>query len=340
MSFVPTIRSIRSHMVVGAMIAGALLVSVTGSSLAAQGGNNPGGGGAKPVADLALTGGASAVAVPIFRDFRYTLAARNNGPDTASSVSITSTMPTGLTVTSATFTVAGCAAGAATCATPPTTGTCATGATLNCNLGRVAAGLTASVTTKISATSAGTKALSFVIAGNGTDRVAGNDALTATVRVDSCSIRGTAGPDTLRGTSGRDALCGLGGNDLLIGNGSNDVLVGGLGADVLRGGYGNDLLRGDAGVDTQLGGPGADILRGGIGSDLLRGENGDDSIFAGAGNDRLIGGAGSDRLVGSTGSDTFYARDAVRDTISGGLGIDRARLDRGIDVASGVERMF
>lgn len=327
-----------SRCIRGAVIAGALVLAFAGTSLGAPGGNP--GGPNKPVADLAVTANAATIAVPVFRSARTSLAVRNVGPDPSASVTVAGTLPTGVNVAAATFTVAGCAANASTCSTPARTGTCTTGATLTCKLGNLGAGVTATISLTLDATIAGAKSLAFTINGSGTDAVAANDVARITVKVDSCSVRGTAGVDTLRGTGGRDALCGLGGNDTLIGNGGNDVLVGGLGNDVLRGGFGNDLLRGEAGVDNLQGGPGADILRGGIGFDLLRGENGADSLFGDTGNDRLVGGLGADRLIGGFGNDTFTTRDGVRDTLSGGFGIDRARLDRGIDAVASIEGSF
>ncbi|MCW2920454.1 MAG: type secretion target repeat protein [Thermoleophilia bacterium] len=322
----------------GVVIAAAFVLAVVSSAYGAAGGNP--GGPNKPAADLAVTANAATVAVPVFRSARTSLAVRNSGPDASSSVTVSGALPTGLTVTAATFSVAGCAVDASTCSVPARTGTCSTGASLTCKLGTLGAGVNASIALTFAATIAGPKSVAFTVAGSGTDQVAANDVARITVKVDSCSVRGTAGTDTLRGTGGRDALCGLGGNDTLIGNGGNDVLVGGLGNDVLRGGFGNDLLRGEAGIDNLQGGPGADILRGGIGFDLLRGENGADSLFGDTGNDRLVGGLGADRLVGGFGNDTFTSRDGVRDTLAGGFGIDRARLDRGIDAVASIERTF
>jgi hypothetical protein len=305
--------------ITGALLTAALVATMAGTSFAAAGGN-PGGG--KAVADLAVTGSAPTAFVPIYRSFAYSLTAQNAGPDATTLVHLRSAMPGGLTVASASFVVAGCATGTPTCATPPTTGTCATGATLDCNLGKLARGVQATVSMRIFATTSGAKALAFTIGGKDTDPVATNDVARASVRVDSCSVRGTIGANTLRGTAGRDVLCGLAGNDVLIGNGGNDVLVGGPGADRL------------------FGGVGADVLRGGLGADVLRGDAGTDSLLGDAGNDLLIGGYGADRLYGGSGNDVFSSRDGVRDTLSGGYGFDRAHYDRGLDALASVERSF
>jgi hypothetical protein len=67
----------------------------------------------------------------------------------------------------------------------------------------------------------------------------------------SCTIRGTAGPDYLQGTAGNDVICGLGGADVISGSGGNDII---------KGHAGNDTLQGDAGTDALYGGGGRDYL--------------------------------------------------------------------------------
>jgi len=119
----------------------------------------------------------------------------------------------------------------------------------------------------------------------------------------ACTITGSAGADTLRGTSGRNVICGRGGNDTIHGNGGNDLL---------RGEGGNDKLYGDAGIDR---------LDGGLGNDIL------------------TGGAGKDEARGGGGPDTFYAKDSIRDSLVGGPGTDKARVDR-VDVLKTIERRF
>ncbi len=118
-----------------------------------------------------------------------------------------------------------------------------------------------------------------------------------------CTIPGTRRADVIHGTARDDVICGRGGNDVIHGRGGNDLLVGG------------------AGNDRIYGGPGQDLLVGGAGSDLLN------------------GGGGQDTLLGSGGADTLYARDGVRDVVNGGLGRDRARVDRA-DRLKSVERRF
>jgi phosphodiesterase/alkaline phosphatase D-like protein len=144
--------------------------------------------------------------------------------------------------------------------------------------------------------------------GSGVDKSFGTPAAFSEGR--RCTIVGTQGSDVLVGTAGRDVICGLGGNDRLVGGGGNDILLGGNGNDVLIGGNGNDTL---------IGGLGNDVLRGERGADRLEGRQGADQLYAGVGRDLLFGGSGNDRL---------FARDAFRDLVNGGLGIDTAALDR------------
>ncbi|MEO8291410.1 MAG: calcium-binding protein [Gaiellaceae bacterium] len=107
-----------------------------------------------------------------------------------------------------------------------------------------------------------------------------------------CTIGGTARNDVLVGTPRRDVICGLGGSDTIRGLGGNDRLIGGGGKDKLFGGSGAD------------------------------------SLFGGSGDDLLAGGGGRDVLMGRRGDDRLRARDGIKDTVNGGKGEDRARVDR------------
>ena len=137
-------------------------------------------------------------------------------------------------------------------------------------------------------------------------------------------------PDVERVVGGSDG-------DLLIGSPDHDVLKGGLGKDTLRGLGRADYLAGEEQSDTLAGGQGADelwgadgedALRGGRGADLLLGSIGADRLGGGAGNDRITGGLGRDDAFGGRGDDTLFMRDGERDLVDGGVGFDRARLDR------------
>jgi RTX calcium-binding nonapeptide repeat (4 copies)/WD40-like Beta Propeller Repeat len=100
---------------------------------------------------------------------------------------------------------------------------------------------------------------------------------------------------------------------------------------VLRGTARRDVLRGTA-LD--------DLIDAGAGNDVVYGAGGNDFAVGGTGGDVLVGGPGRDWLWGEAGNDRFRARDRNRDSILGGLGGDRATVDRRLDTVLGVERVF
>ena len=83
-----------------------------------------------------------------------------------------------------------------------------------------------------------------------------------------------------------------------------------------------------------------DRLRGSPFLDFLVGLRGDDVLRGLGGRDTLTGGAGRDRLDGGEGADTIIAKDGRRDVVIGGPGKDSARIDRGLDRVTGVERLL
>jgi Ca2+-binding RTX toxin-like protein len=82
----------------------------------------------------------------------------------------------------------------------------------------------------------------------------------------------------------------------------------------------------------------ATTVKGASGSDILTGGTGPDVLLGGRGDDVLDGVPGSDGLSGGGGNDLLLARDRTRDTVYGHSGHDTARIDRGIDIAGGIER--
>ena len=126
--------------------------------------------------------------------------------------------------------------------------------------------------------------------------------------------------------------------------GGDDELYGGGGRDYLQGCRGNDLLDGWPGNDD-LPEPSCERgcgrgLIGGAGEDRLIGGDGADKLNGSTGADTITGGDGPDVLLGSGDNDRFFARDSFRDVLGGGGGTDRARVDRGLDRTSGIERRF
>ena len=146
-----------------------------------------------------------------------------------------------------------------------------------------------------------------------------------------CTVMGTPGNDVLRGTNGRDVICGLAGHDRIDGKRGNDVLRGGDGRDRLSGGDGRDRIEGNRGNDVLRGGRGGDVMHGGGGDDVLRG---------GSGKDRLYGEGGRNRVFGNAGNDYInVSQNGNRDTVNGGRGRDRAKVQRH-DKVRGVERVI
>ena len=94
---------------------------------------------------------------------------------------------------------------------------------------------------------------------------------------------------TIQGTTGDDELFFTGIESQSL-NGAN-------GNDTVRGGAGNDTVRGGNGDDTVRGGSGDDDVRGGFGNDFVKGGEGNDTVNGGRDNDTLAGGSGDDVFV-------------------------------------------
>jgi hypothetical protein len=62
-------------------------------------------------------------------------------------------------------------------------------------------------------------------------------------------------------------------------------------------------------------------------------------VAGGDGKDVVDGGSGRD-LTGGPGNDELWARDGYKDTVGGGLGFDRARLDVHLDWRRSIETLF
>jgi Ca2+-binding RTX toxin-like protein len=108
-----------------------------------------------------------------------------------------------------------------------------------------------------------------------------------------------------------------------------------------RKGSGTDMctIKGTPGNNVLRGTSKADVICGFGGNDVMYGAGGDDVIIGGPGNDKIDGGSGFDLLYGDAGNDSFTAKDGTRDTVVGGGGKDRGIVDKGKDVATGVEKL-
>jgi Ca2+-binding RTX toxin-like protein len=150
----------------------------------------------------------------------------------------------------------------------------------------------------------------------GIDQVYGGHAADTIIAMNVQGVNRTY----LRGGEGNDHLSALpvGWTSIAEGGADDDVLriagpdstiFGGIGDDVLSGAHGGQALWGQQGEDTLRGLAGNDLLHGGVDADHLN------------------GGPAKDQVFGDDGSDTFMARDGKRDSLDGGGGTDKARID-------------
>jgi uncharacterized repeat protein (TIGR01451 family) len=118
-----------------------------------------------PAADLSLQKAASLPALPQNGQLEYTLTAFNDGPSTATDVTIADTLPTGMTFVSAS---AGCAASSGT---------------VTCQLGSIADGASAAVTIVVQATANGTRTNTASISSSTPDPDGSDNTASVTVEV-------------------------------------------------------------------------------------------------------------------------------------------------------------
>jgi uncharacterized repeat protein (TIGR01451 family) len=223
--------------------------------VSALGGGGGGGGGAA-TADLSVTKTASSPA-KVGSSLTSTITVHNAGPSDATGVTLTDTLPAGVTFVSATS----------------GTGTCSQASgTVTCNIGSVALNASVVVTVVVTPTAAGEITNTAHVTGSTSDPTTANGTATVTTAIVArvCTITGTNGADHLRGTRRADVICGRGGDDVISALRGNDVIKGGPGDDILKGGLGRDTLRGGPGDDTLNGGPGKDTCSGGAGKDVIK----------------------------------------------------------------------
>jgi uncharacterized repeat protein (TIGR01451 family) len=215
-----------------------------------------------PSANLALSLADSPDPVVAGATLTYTLTASNRGPDDASGVTLTDTLPAGVSFLSAS---AGCTK---------------SGATVTCSLGGLPDGTTKQRVISVRPAAAGTLTDTASLKGSEADpRPANNqdsEQTTVTASGITChghptTIVGTGNPETLNGTAAADVIASLGGDDTVNALGGNDFLCGGSGDDTLIGGTGNDTLGGGSGDDALDGGLGTDTCNGGSDTDTATG---------------------------------------------------------------------
>lgn len=219
-------------------------------------------------ADLSITKTDDADPVTVGDQVTYTLTAANDGPQDATGVTITDTLPASVTFVSAS---GGC--------------TEASG-TVTCDVGALADNASAERQITVTTNSVGEVSNTASVDGNEEDPDGSDNSDTETTTVkplprcgglEVTIDAGTGGDDVINGTAGDDVINAGAGDDVVRGRGGNDVICGGPGDDELVGGAGNDTLLGQAGNDTLRGGPGRDTLKGGGGRDSLNGGGGRDA---------------------------------------------------------------
>jgi uncharacterized repeat protein (TIGR01451 family) len=310
---------------------GALTLLDDGRLLATGGENTDEGGSrssaeivAPPDVTLAPVNTGSPDPVVVGANVTYQLTLENEGTELATGVRLRDELPERAVLVSVT----------------PSQGRCSGTGPVECKLGNLAGGGSATVAvvvaTRIAATALNTVRVRHDEGGAGFDA---SLAETTTVSVDAngCTIVGTGDPETVDGTTGADFVCGYGDNDAVNGLAGDDSVSGGLGNDVLDGGEGTDAavyrasatgVTADLGsgatgegsdtfvsIENVLGSSARDVLAGDGAANLLDGGGGDDDLTGGGGNDTLIGGLGIDTFNGGAGSDTIRSRDGIAEIV-------------------------
>ncbi len=148
------------------------------------------------------------------------------------------------------------------------------------------------------------------------------------------TIVGTSGDDTLLGGEGDDDIQGMEGDDSIDGGDGDDDIQGMEGDDSINGGADDDTVAGGTGDDTIAGGAGVDTLNGNSGEDVIRGNGGDDILRGGGNDDTIRGGRGADNIRGNGGDDNLFGNGGA-DNIRGGGGDDAINGGKGQDDVAG-----
>jgi uncharacterized repeat protein (TIGR01451 family) len=224
-----------------------------------------------PLADLSVNKVDAPDPVLAHDSLTYTVTVANDGPDDATGETLIDTLPAGVTFASA---------------TPSQGDPCTGNGTVNCNLGSIAPGGSATVTIRVNVnlTTTGTLSNTVQTVANEEDpnTLNNTDTEETTVEAVTCdglspTIIGTPDNDPINGTGGTDVIHGLSGNDTISGGNADDVICGGNDNDTVNGGNGSDRLFGEASDDTLNGNNGDDALDGGDATDTCNGGNGSDT---------------------------------------------------------------
>lgn len=204
---------------------------------------------AQVVAGADLRAQARAVPTPVAvgDDVTFIGTVENHGPEQATDVTLTVSLPNGLV------------AQAVDAEGRP----CSLEAEVTCRIGPLPSGASAQVRVVAGVTRRGGLTASVSVDARQDDPVTTNNESTAEVSAEGsdCNRVGTPGADELRAPKGGAVLCGLGGDDVFLGGPRGDELLGGGGNDTLVGDAGRDLLDGGDGADACAGAPGAGTAR-------------------------------------------------------------------------------
>lgn len=259
-----------------------------------------GGGAAAPApagsADLRVTKTDSPDPVAVGAPLTYVIQVENLGPDAATDVVLTDSLPKGVDFVSAVASSGQCAR---------------KGRKVTCALGGIGVPLvnygSTTVTLVVIPRKVGTITNVASVKADQKDPLGSNGKATATTSVVGPPITcrgvaatavGTGRGDTIFGTNGRDVIAALGGRDTIVSLGGRDLICAGAGGDFVGAGLAADRVFGGAGEDRLLGRGGGDLLRGSGGDDILKGNRGADRLRGGFGFDRCAGGRGLDSIRG------------------------------------------
>lgn len=227
----------------------------------------------------------------------YTIGVENLGPDPATGVTVSDSLPNSVDLVSATGPSGPCAV---------------QGRKITCPVGALAAsagvdyGGPVGVTVVVVPRRVGTIRNTATVKGDQKDPAGANDKAIATTRVlaaVSCrgwtaTVSGSPADDILLGTPGPDVIAALGGNDRIVARSGRDLVCAGPGHDYVSAGTAADRVFGAGGRDRLLGNGGPDLLKGSGAADVLKGGRGSDRLRGGRGFDRCRGGGGADSIRG------------------------------------------
>jgi hypothetical protein len=166
---------------------------------------------------------------------------QNQGPEQATDVTLTVSLPQGLIVQAA----------------DGQGRPCSLSSGVTCRIGPLPPGASAQVRILAGVTRSGVLTASVTVEGRPDDPVPADNQATAEVSADGrdCDRVGTVGLDEMRAPRDGGVVCGLGGADVLLGGPRGDGLLGGTGDDTLVGEAGRNDLDGGEGVDACAGSP-------------------------------------------------------------------------------------